>query len=60
MNKDVKWLLASIVIIVLITSIALNYENISKLNYKDFFNVKTYPKEEQKKENDLDKILNNR
>jgi hypothetical protein len=57
-DKDTKWLLASIIAIIIIVSIGVNYKNFNSFDFNNIFNIKTYPKDEKPKESDFDKLFN--
>jgi hypothetical protein len=57
-DKDTRWLLGSITAIIIIAVLATNYQNFKIDNLNNIFNIKTYPKDEKSKTNDLDKLIN--
>jgi hypothetical protein len=56
-DKDTMWLLASVIVIILLATAGANYDKFKFSDWQNFFNVKTYPKDDKPKENDFDKLF---
>ncbi len=57
-DKHTKWLIGSIVAIIIIVSIGANYKSFNNFDWNNVLNLKTYPIDDKPKETDFDKIFN--